>query len=160
MKFVIDADACPKNVLNYVISFSRSHGKETVTVANFNHVIESDLHICVGNESQAADIKVANITEPGDIVVTQDWGLASLILAKKAFVISPGGRIFDNSNIDFLLEEREIKAKFRRSGGRTKGPSKRTEADDNKFIKNFNELFKRALATEMKSDTAENSPEE
>lgn len=146
MKFVIDADACPRSVLNYVISFSKAHGRETVTVANFNHVIESDRHICVGDESQAADIKVANITEPGDIVVTQDWGLASLILAKNAFVISPRGRIFDNSSIDFLLEKREIKARFRRGGGRTKGPSKRSEADDNKFIRNFEALYEKAAA--------------
>ncbi|MEG1642144.1 MAG: DUF188 domain-containing protein [Synergistaceae bacterium] len=141
MKFIIDADACPKFVLSYVTEFAKKEGLELITVANFNHQINSANHICVGGNSQEADLKVANITRPDDLIITQDWGLAALIVSKGAYAISPTGKVFSLENIDFLLEERELKARFRRSGGRTKGSTKRTAEDDKKFIKNFNNLF-------------------
>jgi len=74
-----------------------------------------------------------NSTQPGDVVVTQDWGLAAIVLGKGARALNPKGREFHAERIEFLLEEREAKARFRRSGGRTKGPRKRTEEDDRRF---------------------------
>lgn len=133
MKIVIDADACPKNVLALCMELGHQFGVPVWTVASFNHHILSDHHVIVGNASQEADMKVMNLTESGDIVVTQDWGLASMVLGKGAFCLSPSGREYRSETIEFLLEEREMKAKFRRSGGRTKGPSKRTKEDDQHF---------------------------
>ncbi|MEG6522692.1 YaiI/YqxD family protein [Desulfotomaculum sp. 1211_IL3151] len=133
MKVIIDADACPKGVLSIAQNTCLEYGLELWTVANFNHNIRSEHHITVGNSSQEADIEIMNITKSGDIVVTQDWGLAAMVLAKGAGAISPTGRIFQAATIDFLLEEREIKAKHRRTGGRTKGPQKRKLLDDLQF---------------------------
>ena len=99
----------------------------------------------VGNASQEADIKVVNVSEKGDIVVTQDWGLAAMVLGKQAYCLSPIGREFRADNIEFLLEEREIKAKLRRGGGKTKGPAKRTTGDDQKFAAQLQEMLTRAL---------------
>lgn len=76
----------------------------------------------VSDEPQAADIRVANLTEPGDLVVTQDWGLAALVLSKGAIVLTPKGRVFKNNEIAFLLEERDTMARIRRGGKRTRGP--------------------------------------
>jgi uncharacterized protein YaiI (UPF0178 family) len=73
------------------------------------------------------------MVEAGDIAITQDWGLAAVVLGKGARCLSPMGREFHPDKIEFLLEEREVKSKFRRSGGRTKGPKKRTFADDQRF---------------------------
>jgi hypothetical protein len=133
MKIVVDADACPKGVLAICKKQADLNHIELWTVANFNHQVKSTNHIVVGNASQEADIKVINISNKGDIVITQDWGLAAMILGKGAAALSPSGKIFRQDNIDFLLEEREIKAKLRRAGGRTKGPRKRTVADDQRF---------------------------
>jgi len=69
----------------------------------------------------------------GDIAVTQDWGLAAMLLGKQVRSLSPAGREYRQETIDFMLEEREVKAKLRRSGGRTKGPRKRTNEDDRNF---------------------------
>jgi uncharacterized protein YaiI (UPF0178 family) len=112
---------------------AQKYGVPLVTVANFNHSIESDHHIIVGNDPQETDLKIINSTEAGDIVVTQDWGLAAIVLGKGARCLSPAGREYRSDKIDFLLEERDIKAKFRRGGGRTKGPKKRSFEDDQKF---------------------------
>jgi len=133
MKILVDADACPKSALGICRETAQKYGVPLVTVANFNHRIESDHHIIVGNDPQEADLKIINSTEAGDIVVTQDWGLAAIVLGKGARCLSPAGREYRSDRIDFLLEERDIKAKFRRGGGRTKGPKKRSSEDDQKF---------------------------
>ena len=152
MKIIVDADACPKSVLQYVLSAGRRNGISVVTVANFHHNIESDKHIAVGDASQEADLKIINETEAGDIVVTQDWGLAAVVLAKKAHCVSPVGIEYSQSKIDFMLEEREIKAKFRRSGGRTKGPAKRSTKDDEFFAFTFDKIIRNVLPKDVRDE--------
>jgi len=133
VKIIVDADACPKNALLLCMKIAAEFKIPVWTVASFNHNIISDHHIVVGNGSQEADIKVINLSEAGDVVVTQDWGLASMVLGKPAYCLSPSGREYRPENIEFLMEEREIKAKLRRGGGKTKGPAKRTPEDDRVF---------------------------
>ena len=133
MKIIVDADACPKAVLQICLRVARDYAISVWTVASFNHNIESDHHVVVGNASQEADIRVMNLAQAGDVAVTQDWGLAAMLLGKGVRCLNPDGREFRYSNIEFLLEEREAKAKFRRGGGRTKGPKKRALEDDRKF---------------------------
>jgi uncharacterized protein YaiI (UPF0178 family) len=141
MKILVDADACPKNALQICMELGHNYSVPVWTVASFNHNIVSDHHVVVGDGSQEADIKVLNLTEAKDIIVTQDWGLAAMVLGKKAGCISPVGRVFTNENIEFLLEEREVKAKLRRGGGRTKGPNKRTAQEDHKFYHCLEEML-------------------
>ena len=141
MNILVDADACPKKVLQICIALGAKYGVNVWTVASFNHHIISDYHVMVGDNDQETDIKVLNLTKPGDVVITQDWGLAAMALGKKARCISPAGREFRDDQIDFLLEERELKAKLRRGGGRTKGPNKRTVQEDLKFQECLTEIL-------------------
>ncbi len=133
MKILLDADACPRSVLRICRKLGGKYGIPVWSVASFDHNIESDHHVAVGSAPQEADIKITNMTHEGDVVVTQDWGLAAMALGKGAKCLSPTGREFHAEKIEFLLEEREVKSKFRRSGGRTKGPKKRTVEDDRRF---------------------------
>jgi hypothetical protein len=133
MKILVDADACPKSVLRICAQIGREYDVPLWSVASFDHHIESDHHVVVGNASQEADIKIMNMTDEGDVVITQDWGLAAMVLGKGAKCLSPTGREFRSDKIEFLLEEREIKSRVRRRGGRTKGPRKRTNKDDRQF---------------------------
>jgi len=137
LRILVDADACPKSVLQACLAAGRRNRIEVWTVASFNHNINSDHHIVVGNDSQEADIKLANLARAGDVVVTQDWGLAAVVLGKGARCLSPTGREYRPERIDFLLEEREIKARSRRAGVRTRGPKKRTKDDDRRFEKSL-----------------------
>lgn len=143
MKFIIDADACPKTVLQICMRLGKEFNIPVWTVASFNHQISSDSHVVVGDASQEADMKIINLTEPGDIIITQDWGLASMVLGKSAYCLGPTGKEYRADNIDFLMEEREIKAKFRRAGGRTKGPSKRTDMDNKMFMEKLRGIIER-----------------
>ncbi len=141
MKILIDADACPRSVLESCVRLGRKYNIPVWTVAGFDHRIEADHLIVVGDDSQEADIKIVNLTEAGDVVVTGDGGLAAMVLGKGAKCLSPTGREFHPEKINFLLEERDLKAKFRRGGGRTKGPRRRTSEDDRRFEASLEKVF-------------------
>jgi len=143
-KVIVDADACPRACLQVLQKHKKAWNYRLLTIASVDHRIDNPDHIMVGKGSDAADLAVINNAARGDIVVTQDWGLAALILGKGAAAISPSGRIYSEQTIDFLLEERSLKAKYRRAGGRTKGPPARTVADDQRFEKSFLHLLELA----------------
>jgi hypothetical protein len=141
MKIIVDADAAPRKVLDICCRAAAEYKIAVWTVASFNHNIVSDNHVIVGNSSQEADLRVMNMTAAGDVVVTQDYGLAAMVLGKGAAVLSPHGKVFREETINFLLEERDMKARFRRGGGRTRGPRKRTPEDDERFQKALNGIL-------------------
>ncbi|WP_347488432.1 YaiI/YqxD family protein [Desulfoscipio sp. XC116] len=148
MKIIVDADACPKNALLICSRLSSDYRIALHTIASFNHNICSDHHTTVGNASQETDLAVMNITARGDIVVTQDGGLAAMVLGKGAAALSPGGKIFRKETIVFLLEERATKARLRRSGGHTRGPRKRTPEDDKQFAASLRRLIEERNETD------------
>lgn len=135
---IVDADACPRGAMQILQRARRTFRFRLVTVASFHHQLDGagvDEHVVASDEPQATDLAVVNRVRPGDIVVTQDWGLAGLVLARGGHALSPTGRIFDPRFIGFLEEERALKARIRRAGGRTKGPRARSPADDARFEK-------------------------
>ncbi|HHT25938.1 MAG TPA: DUF188 domain-containing protein [Firmicutes bacterium] len=138
---IIDADACPKNVRRIIDRLQPEYGYELITVASFNHEIQGENHITLDDARDEADLVIANRAKAGDIVVTQDFGLAALVLAKDVKALSPKGMVYSSSNIDFLLEERYIKAAYRRRGRHTRGPAARTAEDDAKFETAFRRLL-------------------
>lgn len=143
MKILIDADACPRTVMKILLARSKAHNIPLLAISSINHQITGVNNIMVDDGPQAVDIAIINKTNKGDIVVTQDWGLASLILSKGAYCIAPKGFIYSNHKMDFMLEERHLKEKIRKSGGKSKGPSPRTSEDDNRFIGNLEKLIKK-----------------
>ncbi len=141
MKILVDADACPGSVLQICMELGRKYNIPVWTVASFDHNIESDHPVVVGDDPQEADMKIVNVAEAGDVIITGDWGLAAIVLAKKAKCLSPTGKEFHQDKMEFLLEEREVKAKVRRGGGRTKGPKKRTSEDDKRFASSLERIL-------------------
>lgn len=146
MKIIVDADGCPKGALQACRRLGKAFKVDVWTVANVHHNIQSDHHITVDGASQEADMKVMNAASPGDVVVTQDWGLAALVLGKGCRCLHPSGSEYQNHTIDFMLEEREMKSKLRRNGGRTKGPSKRRPEEDQIFADCLQKILKELLS--------------
>lgn len=140
-RLLIDADACPKHALTIARKLSAEYGWPCITYASTNHQLSGPLHVTVDAEPQAVDMKIANDVRAGDIVVTQDTGLAAMILGKRAQALTPHGIIFDRENIVFQLEARNEKARYRRGGGRTKGPAARTGEDDRRFAEALRRLI-------------------
>lgn len=131
MRVLVDADACP--VLPLIRRLCAEAGVPVTTVSSFRHEIGGPDHVMVGPEPQAADMAIINRTRRGDLVVTQDWGLAGLALAKGAAALSPWGHRFREDEMDGRLAQRAMHARLRRGGVRVPGPKKRTSDDDRAF---------------------------
>lgn len=129
-RLLVDADACP--VRAEVIRAGRRHGWPVVLVAGPSQVLPEEPGVevvRVDAGSQAADLELANRAGAGDVLVTGDFGLAALALARGARVLGFRGRVVDEGNIDGLLASRHLAAKTRRAGGRSRGP-RALEAED------------------------------
>ncbi|MDY0340298.1 MAG: YaiI/YqxD family protein [Coriobacteriia bacterium] len=141
----IDADACP--VTREAIQAARRRGWPTVVVANATQNLERYASqrgveaIQVSGGRDAADFAVVERLTPGDVVVTQDIGLAAMALGRSAGALSPRGRIFHLATIDAELAVRHAQAKLRRQGGRHGGPSKFTDEDREHFTEQLERLF-------------------
>ncbi len=135
MRIIIDADACP--VVDITVNVANERELECIIVCDNTHTIERNgaTTIVVDKGVDSADCRIANITEKGDVVVTQDYGLAALVLGKGGKALNQNGLIYTDSNIDNLLFTRFIGKKERMAGNRTKGPKKRTSQNDADFLK-------------------------
>ena len=141
MTVFIDADGCP--VVDAAVKISKQSGVECVIVCDTSHVFEKDgaktVTVSKGNDS--VDFVLVNMIKQGDIVVTQDYGLAAMCLARTAVPVSQDGMIYTDRNIDALLHQRYTAKKIRMAGGRLKGPHKRTQEQDKAFEKALKELL-------------------
>lgn len=138
MKIIIDADACP--VIDIAVGIAKERNLECILVCDNTHLIQKDgaETIIVDKGADSADCRIANLTEKGDVVITQDYGLAALVLGKGGKALNQNGLIYSDTNIENLLFTRFIGKKERMAGNRTKGPPKRTPQNDADFIKAFN----------------------
>lgn len=144
MKIYVDADACP--VKDIIISESKATKIPVILVTSFSHFSNAKQPlgvetIYVDSGADAADYRIMKLATKGDIIITQDYGLASLGLAKGCTVLHHNGFIYTNDNIDQLLQTRYLGAMARKSGQRTKGPKPFKPEDKEKF----RELFKRVI---------------
>lgn len=141
-KIVVDADACP--VKKEIEQAARNFGTEVWMVASYDHRLkagESVRTIQVDRSDQSADLYIANCINAGDVLITQDFGLATIGLAKNAYVLSNRGQAYSAQTIDFLLEKRHEQSKKRRSGQHTKGPRAFTGEDRNRFLQTLTKLL-------------------
>ncbi|MFL0194214.1 YaiI/YqxD family protein [Clostridium sp. WILCCON 0269] len=141
MRILVDGDACPgKHIIE---NTARENGIEVVIYCDTNHILNSNYStvITVDSGFQSVDMMIVNKVTSGDIVVSQDYGVAAMALGKKAYAINPKGYIYHDGNMDKLLFERYISSKVRRTGGKTSSPKKRTKEDDKRLRKNLLQLI-------------------
>ena len=147
MKILVDADACP--VIDIIEKVAKTKQIPVILFCDTNHVLFSDYSDVkiVGAGADAVDFKLVNECRKGDLVVTQDYGLAAMVLSKKAYAIHQSGRWYTEENIERLLAERAMAKKARRASGKNhlKGPRKRTEEDDARFEESFKKLIGKAV---------------
>ncbi len=143
MKVIVDADACP--VTKIVIKICNENNIDCLLVTDMSHQFDYNNVIYVDGGSDAADYKIVEVTNSNDLVVTQDYGLATMVLSKNAQAINQNGMIYNANNIMGLLETRAFSAKLRKHKTHLKGPRKRTNEDNEKFIRVFSELLDRMI---------------
>ena len=138
----VDADACP--VVGIVERIAEKYAIPVTLLCDTNHVLES-AHgevIVVGAGADAVDYKLISLCHKGDIVVSQDYGVAAMALGKGAYAIHQSGKWYTNDNIDRMLMERHLNKKARRTSGKNhiKNPRKRTSEDDEHFRESFEKM--------------------
>ena len=144
---LVDADACP--VVHIAETLAKQHKLTITLVCDEHHIIYSDYaqvrHVSSGAE--AVDIALMNLCQPGDLVVTQDYGVAAMALGMGAYPIHHTGKRYTNENIDMMLMERHLAKKARRASGKhhLRGPSKFTQEDRQRFAEAFETLIQIAV---------------
>ena len=145
MKVFVDGDACP--VLKKVEEICQEHSLELIVVSDTNHLLDLEYgkHIMVDKQRDSSDYVLVNLIEQGDLLITQDYGLASMTLAKRAYILHPLGFEYTSENIDELLFNRYMGAKNRRSTKKKhlSGPPKRTKEDDHRFQERMLAILKK-----------------
>jgi len=142
----VDADACP--VKQIVIRLAQQKNIPVTMLIDTSHELHDwySTIITVDKQADCVDYAQMGLLRREDIVVTQDYGLAAMVIGKGAKAINQSGLIFLNENMDKLLMERHIGQKIRRSGGRTKGAPKRTKENDCHFEAVFEKLLSSAIS--------------
>ena len=147
MKILVDADACP--VVSIVERVAKKYTIPVVLLCDTNHVLQSaysEVKV-IGAGADAVDFALVGLCWKGDLVVTQDYGVAAMVLGKGAYGIHQSGKWYTDENIDRMLMERHISKKVRRSKSRhhLKGPARRTAEDDTRFEKSLEQLIQKIL---------------
>ena len=142
MTVIIDADACP--VIRLAIAEAKKRNVPVICVCDTSHEISDEYAttVIVDKGRDSTDLEVIKLCSGGDIVITQDYGVASMALAKKAVCINQNGMYYTEDNIDYLMSIRHAASVERRKHKtRMKGPSKRTQADNDNFLNAFTRLL-------------------
>ena len=144
---LVDADAC--TVVRQVEEMASRHALPVMILCDEHHIMRSDysqVHY-VSSGADAVDIALMNLCRRGDIVITQDYGVAAMALGKGAYASHHTGKRYTNENIDLLLMERHLAKKARRASSKhhLHGPAKFTEADRQKFSAAFEMLITEVL---------------
>ena len=141
MKIYIDGDGCP--VINIAIRVAKENNIDCILLTDTAHVMDkyNIKVITVSKGADSVDFTLVNMIEKCDIVITQDYGLAAMCLARQAQVLNQNGTIFTDKNIDTMLFTRYVSKKIRMAGGRTKGPAKREEKQDEIFEKTLKKMI-------------------
>lgn len=147
MRIYVDADASP--VQEEVIQLCETFGLDAVFIKSYAHYSFDDLPafvkvVYVDHGADAADYEIVRRVAAGDLVITQDYGLASLCLAKGVFVFHHKGFQYTQDNIDRMLAERHLSAQARKAGKRTKGPKAFTKEDRIIFTEKLSRFLERA----------------
>ncbi|WP_129723477.1 YaiI/YqxD family protein [Xylanivirga thermophila] len=141
MKIFIDGDGCP--VVNLTIKIAKSYGIKVIVVKDISHELWDDYAtiITVDQSPDSADFYIANNITKGDIVVTQDYGLSAMVLAKEALCITQNGLVISPKNIDQLLGYRHFNQELRRKHKKYTKIKKRSSQSDMEFKKNLSALI-------------------
>lgn len=145
MKILIDADGCP--VVDITIRLCRKYSVPCLLLCDTAHdlYLQGSETLVFDKGADSVDYALVNRVSAGDIVITQDYGLASMCLARSARVIHQDGWEYTRDNIDALLLVRHDSGKLRAAGGRTKGPKKRTPAQNLAFETYLDKLLQTSV---------------
>lgn len=141
MRILIDGDAFPN--VKEIIEIARKYQKEVYIFMDFSHHLETNygkiFYVSKGNN--AADTALENHIEKGDLVLTQDYGVAIIGLGRGAICIHQNGFLYQDYNIDYLMEMKSLNLK-KRKHVHLKGPKRRTKIQEERLFHLIEDLIK------------------
>ena len=145
MRVLIDGDGCP--VVDAAVRLCRQYHVTCILLCDTAHEFHraGAQTLVFDKGADSVDYALVNRVQSGDIVITQDYGLASMCLARNARILHQDGWEYTSDNMDALLLSRYESRKYRASGGRTKGPGKRSAAQDRAFSGALQALLQTAV---------------
>jgi len=146
LRILVDADACP--VVRETEAAARKRGLPVTLLCDEHHMLRSeyaDVRV-ISSGADAVDIALMNLCCRGDVVITQDYGVAAMVLGKGAYALHHSGKRYTNENIDLMLMERHLAKKARRASAKhhLRGPSRFTDEDRQRYIAALNAVLDEA----------------
>lgn len=145
MRLLIDADGCP--VVDIAVRLALKSHLDCMIICDTAHEFQKEgaVTVTVSKGADSVDFALVNLLQKGDVVVTQDYGLAAMCLAKGAIPIHQDGMVYNDANIEGLLSWRHQSKKIRNAGGRLKGFAKRKPEQDTAFEKALTNVLRMSL---------------
>jgi uncharacterized protein len=140
----VDADGCP--VIEETLQAGEDFGFPVTLVCDTSHTFhyENVVVLMADQGRDSTDFLLLSRVKKGDIVVTQDYGLAALVLSKEGYPISCSGIPYTTENINRLLTMRHVGSIERKHGNYGRHAKKRTQQDDDAFLDGLYALCERA----------------
>ena len=132
----VDADACPVAIKEVLFRTAERLGIETVLVANQSIWVPPSQFIrsiTVRDGADVADRAIALQMIAGDVVVTGDIPLASIVVENGGTAIGVRGELYDEASIHHRLASRNLMDQLRSAGMETSGPKALTPKDVQTF---------------------------
>ncbi len=150
-RILIDADGCP--VVDESVSLAKKYSLECFILCDTSHFFnkEGAKTLTFSKGADSVDFALVNMIKSGDVVITQDYGLAAMCLAKKAITLNQDGREYTKDNIDELLMSRHFAKKTLKAGGKLKGAPKRTKQQDADFVFSLKKIILERVLSNEKS---------
>lgn len=143
MRILIDGDSCPQK--EDILALGKQYNVKVLLFIDYAHFADESLYdevIYCDVGSDSTDMNIIARIHKNDLLVTQDYGLASLALSKEAIVLHVSGILIDGKNIDELLFIRYGSAKLRNAKQRVKGPKSRDNEIKKKFIDRLENILR------------------
>jgi len=154
MRIYVDADGLPKSAKDIIIRAAVRLRVPVVFVANKPiryEPFEMISSLVVPEGPDIADDRIAELTAPGDLVITADIPLAARVVTKGATALGPRGKLYTEENIKDRLAMRDLLSELRDGGLMTGGPPPFGRKDRHAFADQLDRFLVRSLKNQREN---------
>lgn len=144
MHILVDADSCPGIIKEILYRAAERTGTRMTLVADRPLTIPPSAHIQriqVTSGLNAADTRIIDLAQPGDLIITDDIPLASAVVGKGCLALSQRGEMLQEENIAERLSARDFMTELRENGVNTGGPAPLSQRNRQSFANQLDRLL-------------------
>lgn len=144
MQIWVDADACPVVIRDILYRAAERTGIALTLVANKPlrlPVAPNVRFVQVPAGFDAADKRIVELMDAGDLVITADVPLAAAAIEKGGLALNPRGELYTGENVRERLSVRNFLDELRGSGVNTGGPAALSQRERQMFANQLDRLL-------------------